>query len=130
KLTVISTSEAATRQPMTTRRLKALGRVEEEPEVADRCTGEPSTATRAVRLRGTSGLSLAGSEAAYGCAGNSRASGRRRQAPPYLLRPLRRERARARWLFFIASNSSRLRPEPTATQVSGESARWVGMCVS
>src|SRR5262249_14919432 len=97
---------------MTTRRLKALGRVEEEPEVADRWTGEPSTATRAVRLRGTSGLSLAGSEAGY------------------LPRPLRRERARARWLFFIASNSSRLRPEPTATQVSGESARCVGMCVS
>jgi hypothetical protein len=38
-------------------------------------------------------------------------------------RPLRRPRARARALFRIASNSSRLRPEPTATQVSGDSAR-------
>ena len=32
-----------------------------------------------------------------------------------------------RW---IASNSSKERPDPTATQVSGDSARWAGICVS
>ena len=41
-----------------------------------------------------------------------------------------RPRWRARALLRIASNSSRLRPEPTATHVSGDSARCVGMCVS
>src|SRR5437764_1769 len=30
----------------------------------------------------------------------------------------------------MASNSSRLRPEPTATHVSGDSARCTGICVS
>src|SRR5581483_12252736 len=100
KLSVSSTSDAVTSAPTTTRRLTALERVEAGPEVAERWTGEPRTATRAVRLRGTSAVSLAA------------------PAGGYLLRPLRRERARARALFRIASNSSRLRPDPTATHVS------------
>jgi hypothetical protein len=32
-----------------------------------------------------------------------------------------------RW---IASNSSNDLPEPTATQVNGDSAKWAGICVS
>ena len=47
---------------------------------------------------------------------------------PYRSMPLRRARLRfERWM---TSNSSRLRPEPTATQVSGLSARCTGICVS
>jgi hypothetical protein len=42
----------------------ALERVDEELGVAERWTGEPRTATRAVLLRGTSGVSLPGGEAA------------------------------------------------------------------
>jgi len=38
-------------------------------------------------------------------------------------RPREQARERARALLRIASNSSRLRPAPTATQVSGDSAR-------
>ena len=56
-------------------------------------------------------------------------------AAPVGLRAVRRlrrlrPRPRALALRWIASNSSRLRPEPTATQVSGDSARCTGMCVS
>jgi hypothetical protein len=51
--TVIRTSAASTRMPTMIRRRTALERFEGYPEVAAFWTEEPSTATRAVRLRAT-----------------------------------------------------------------------------
>src|SRR4051794_25247013 len=78
----------------------------------------PKTASRAERLRGTRTSKCREGAGAL----ESKAVGY-----AYERWLLRRAREAERW---IASNSSRLRPEPTATQVSGLSARCTGIWVS
>ena len=95
--------------------MAAVVRVEDLPS-AGRRTLTPSTAVRAVRFRGTAEEYRR--SATPSCV--SRSCGR--QESSYRREPFRlaRDALFERW---IASNSSRLRPEPTATQVSGLSAR-------
>src|SRR3954468_1919561 len=98
----MSASDSTTRTPTTIRRLTGSGE-REYGAFWERCAADPRTASLAVRFRGT-GPSSVGQTPEVGC-------GYRRRWLRFLA---------LRW---IASNSSRLRPDPTATQVRGDSAR-------